>query len=84
MPCRPIDNDRVVVEAYPAVVARRFLDQTSYKNDDRSKQTPEQRSAREKLLSGLQSLELKKDYGFEVRMDDSWREEFIREPGRTL
>ena len=81
VPCRPTDDDRVVVEAYPAVVARRFLDRTSYKNDDRSKQTPEQRSAREKLLSGLQSPELKKDYGFEVRMDDSWKEEFIREPG---
>ena len=81
VPCRPNGDDRVVVEAYPAVVARRFLGRTSYKNDDRRKQTREQRSAREKLLVGLQSPELVKQYGFIVGMGDSWKEEFIREPG---
>jgi hypothetical protein len=69
------------VEAYPAVVARRFLGHTSYKNDDRSKQTAEQRNVRKKLLSGLESSTLKADYGFTMELDKSWRERFIEEPG---
>ncbi len=81
VPCRPNGDARVAVEAYPAVVARRFLGRTSYKNDDRSKQTAEQRTAREKLLAGLRSPELTKEYGFVVRMGNSWEEEFVREPG---
>lgn len=81
VPCRQNDDDRTVVEAYPAVVARRFLGRTSYKNDDRSKQTPEQRSARERLLAGLQSPRLAEEYGFVVEMSDFWRERFVREPG---
>ena len=32
-PCRPTGDDRVAVEAYPAVVARRFLGRASYKRD---------------------------------------------------
>ncbi|MGB3681211.1 MAG: DUF429 domain-containing protein [Rubrobacteraceae bacterium] len=81
VPCHPNGDDRVAVEAYPAVVARRFLGRTSYKNDDRRKQTPEQQSARERLLAKLQSPELEREYGFTVRVDDSWKERFIEEPG---
>lgn len=81
VPCHPNGDDRVAVEAYPAVVARRFLGRTSYKNDDRRKQTPEQQSARKRLLAGLQSPELEREYGFTVRVDDSWKERFIEEPG---
>ena len=82
VPCRPNGDNRVVVEAYPAVVARRFLGRTSYKNDDRRKQTREQRSAREKLLVGLQSPELVKQYGFIVGMGDSWKRRVHSRAGR--
>lgn len=81
VPCRPSGDSRVAVEAYPAVVARRFLGRTSYKNDDRRKQTPEQQGAREKLVAGLESEELEKEYGFSVEMGEVWRERFVREPG---
>lgn len=81
VPCRPKNEDRVAVEAYPAVVARNFLGRTSYKNDDRSKQTSGQRSARERLIAGLQSPELESEYGFIVGMDSTWQERFVREPG---
>lgn len=80
VPCRPNTDARVAIEAYPAVVARRFLGRTPYKNDDRRKQTPEQREARRNLISGLESEILKKEYGFTVEMDDSWRDRFIQEP----
>ena len=80
VPCRPNADDRVAVEAYPAVVARRFLERTPYKNDDRKKQTSEQREARRRLVSGLESEALEKEYGLTVAMDDSWRARFVREP----
>ena len=82
-PCYPIAtgaDGRVAVEAYPAVVARRFLDRRSYKSDERRKQTPTRRAAREELVEGLGSEVLEEAYGFIVEMDDAWREELARDP----
>jgi hypothetical protein len=79
-PCRPNGNPRVAVEAYPAVVARRFLARTSYKNDERRKQTTVQLAAREKLVAGLESDTLREAYGFVVEMEGYWREELTRDP----
>ncbi len=78
-PCRPTVDQRVAVEAYPAVVARRFLGRAAYKRDG-VPDTPERRSARETLVSGLASELLREAYGFAVEMDGSWREEFIEDP----
>ena len=79
-PCRPTGSGRVAVEAYPAVVARRFLDKRSYKSDERRKQTSTQRAAREELVAGLGSATLEEAYGFVVEIDGPWRERFVREP----
>jgi hypothetical protein len=78
-PCRRNGDDRVAVEAYPAVVARRFLGRMAYKRDG-VPDTPERKSARETLLAGLESAALREVYGFGVEMDGSWREEFTRDP----
>ncbi len=78
-PCRRNGDARVAVEAYPAVVARRFLGRTAYKRDA-VPDTPERRSARETLLAGLESGTLQQTYGFAVEMDDRWREEFVADP----
>jgi hypothetical protein len=79
-PCRPTESGRVAVEAYPAVVARRFLGKRSYKSDERRKQTSTQRTAREELVTGLGSAALEEAYGFVAEIDGSWRERFVREP----
>ncbi len=79
-PCRPTGSGRVAVEAYPAVVARRFLGRRSYKSDERKKQTLVQRAAREELITGLGSTTLREAYGFVVEMDGAWREEHARDP----
>jgi hypothetical protein len=79
-PCRRTQDTRVAVEAYPAVVARRFLGRESYKNDERRKQTTAHRAARERLVAGLESEALKEAYGFTVTMEASWREELVRDP----
>ena len=78
-PCRRNGDPRVAVEAYPAVVARRFLGRAAYKRDG-VPDTPERRSAREMLLSGLGSAVLRKVYGFAVEIDARLREEFARDP----
>jgi hypothetical protein len=78
-PCRRNGDGRVAVEAYPAVVARRFLGRAAYKRDG-VPDTPERRSAREKLLAGLESATLREVYGFTVEMNGSWRDEFARDP----
>ena len=78
-PCRRNGDGRVAVEAYPAVVARRFLERTAYKRDG-VPDTPERRSARETLLRGLESAVLGDVYGFAVEMAARWREEFLSDP----
>jgi len=78
-PCRRNGDARVVVEASPAVVARRFLGRTAYKRDA-VPDAPERRSAREKLLAGLESGVLRQTYGFSVEMDSAWKEEFVVDP----
>jgi hypothetical protein len=70
----------VAVEAYPAVVARRFLGKRSYKSDERKKQRAVQRTAREELVEGLGSAVLEEVYGFVMEMDDAWREDLVRDP----
>jgi hypothetical protein len=78
-PCRRNGDTRVAVEAYPAVVARRFLGRTAYKRDA-VPDTPERRSARETLVTGLASTTLKEIYGFTVEMNDHWKEAFDVDP----
>lgn len=78
-PCRRNGDERVAVEAYPAVVARRFLGRTAYKRDG-VPDTPERRFARETLLAGLESAVLREVYGFAVEMDARWRDEFVQDP----
>ncbi len=79
-PCRPNGDGRVAVEAYPAVVARRFLGRKPYKRDG-VPDTPERRAARERLVLGLDSRALREAYGFAVEIDRRWRERFVEEPG---
>lgn len=48
------DVRRVALEAYPGLLAREVLGNTSYKSDDTAKQTPERLLARRELLSALE------------------------------
>ena len=79
-PCRPNGCERVAVESYPAVVARRFLRRRSYKSDERKKQTDVHEGAREEIIAGLESETLDRAYGFRVEVDASWRERLIEDP----
>lgn len=77
IPCRPLNKDRYVVEAYPALVARRYIDKTKYKSDDRRHQTPVRADARRKLLDALQGPRLEEDFGLSLDLPDGLTGEFL-------
>jgi len=68
LPNHPTDSNRLVVEAYPALVARKLIRSQSYKNDEKSKQTMSQRDARIKIINDLRSDKLKEIYNFGIRV----------------
>jgi hypothetical protein len=45
---------RIALEAYPGLLARELIGSTSYKSDDKTKQTPERLIARKQLLQALE------------------------------
>jgi hypothetical protein len=64
------DPHRIVVEAYPGVLARRFIGRRSYKNDSRKKQTANHDKARRDLLRALRD-KAPRQYGFNIDVQDS-------------
>lgn len=65
------DPRRVVVEAYPGVLARQIIDRRSYKQDTKKKQTMAQREARFDLLKRLREGALYERYGIEIEASDT-------------
>ena len=61
------DPRRVVVEAYPGVLARALIGQRSYKQDTKAKQTGNQAAARRELVDKLNDGAAKPLYGLDVR-----------------
>ncbi len=47
-------STRTALEAYPGLLARELIGHTSYKSDDKTKQTPERLIARKQLLQALE------------------------------
>ena len=77
IPCRPLNRDRYVVEAYPALVARRYIGREKYKSDDRRHQTPEREHARRELLKILEGPSLAEDFGFGLDLPEGLTGEFV-------
>ena len=61
------DPKRIVVEAYPGVLARQLIGNRTYKQDTRKEQTSEQRTARLDLLDGIVNGRLRNRYGLRVK-----------------
>src|SRR5947199_6238453 len=53
LPCRPTSDSRIVVEGYPALVARGWIGKRSYKSDELSKQTADKLVARKDIMYKL-------------------------------
>ncbi len=54
---RPMNDDRIIVEAYPGVLARQLIDRRSYKHDTRRRQTADQLAARQAILAALDMVD---------------------------
>jgi hypothetical protein len=69
VPMRPTADSRTVVEAYPALLARRVIGRTGYKGDGARHRTPERRLARKRILAGLSDPAAIGAYGLRVDLD---------------
>ena len=78
LPCHPQDDPRIVVEAYPGLVARSWNKSGSYKTDSKGKQNLKRQAARAAIVDGLCSTEARAHYGFSIRFD-AWADEFIQD-----
>ena len=68
LPCRPNRDERVVLEAYPALVARRLIDRRPYKGTSTDELSDLRLDARRDLLDGLMSQRLEGEFGFPLRL----------------
>lgn len=82
-PLRMNESNRVIVEAYPALLAKR-LTQFSYKTDERRNQTPLQHQAREEMISRLMGQALLDEFGFHIDVT-AWTQVLLEDAsGDTL
>jgi hypothetical protein len=70
-PCLLRDDPRVVLEAYPALVSRRWIGSRRYKTDTVKQQSAAMQSAREEILSHLLSEEADAHFGFGIHISRS-------------
>ena len=64
------DPNRIVVEAYPGVVARNLIGRRSYKNDAKHKQTGDQHEARRAIFKALKA-QSQQYFGFAIEASNS-------------
>ena len=79
LPCRQAGDSSIVVEGYPALVARRLIGRRSYKSDERAKQTSEKEAARREIVCGLRSNSLEECYGIRVELPAEMAEMLVED-----
>jgi len=70
------DPRRIALEAYPGLVAR-AVTRASYKSDERAKQTPERRAARERIVQSLEDGT--HALGIRIKLKKALRRELIED-----
>ncbi len=79
VPLRPTADSRVIVEAYPALVARRWTAGQGYKSDAKKKRSEAKTAARRAIIAGLQSHALAESYDFSLELPEDLAERMILE-----
>jgi hypothetical protein len=77
-PCRPNNDQRILVEAYPALVVRRWSKGQSYKSDEKRKQNAARQAVREEIISGL-CTNARNTYGLDVQIPDNWADKCVQD-----
>ena len=76
------DPQRVALEAYPGLLARSVLGSTSYKSDDRARQTPDRLIARKTLVHALENGQapLLQAAGLRLKLTHAQRDNLADDP----
>jgi len=74
------DPNRIVVEAYPKILACKFGDGNSYKSDNKKKQTEEQYRVRRGILRNVIDGGCLADYGVQVEGLEPLEDELVVDP----
>ncbi|KCZ72002.1 Protein of unknown function (DUF429) [Candidatus Methanoperedens nitroreducens] len=69
LPCHKNGSRKIVVEAYPKLVAKKLISKPQYKNDTNKKQTS-QFDARREIMKKLKSDIIRFHYGFNVELKE--------------
>ena len=77
IPCRPMQDSRIVVETYPALFARCHAGK--YKSDSAAGKTPALLEERKHLVRVLKSSSVAKEYGFKTSIDKHVIKEMIHD-----
>ena len=84
VPCAQNEESRVVVEAYPALVAEALAKTRSYKGKINSSKASAQRRARVNIVDRLAKTPCASVYGLVVCLEQTGREQLIEEPEADL
>lgn len=80
LPCHKNGSQRIVVEAYPKLVAKKLIIKPQYKNDTKKKQTSQLRDTRQEIVKKLKSDCIKSFYGFDVAFKEDFAAKMIHDP----
>ncbi len=78
--CNTVRDDRIALEVYPGLVARRWIGRRSYKSDTRSKQATEQMDARCEIVAGLRRSSIRDVYGVVIDLTEGQASELVQDP----
>ena len=78
-PLRPTNDNRTVIEVYPAFFIRRYIGRMPYKSDSRAKQTQEKQAARIELIQALQAKAFRHEYQFNIALSSEFRDLLIED-----
>lgn len=80
LPCHKNGSKKIVVEAYPKLVAKKLILKPQYKNDTKKKQTPQLREMRQEIVKKLKSGFIRQYYGFDVALNEYFEAKMIDDP----
>ncbi|MFH0904605.1 MAG: DUF429 domain-containing protein, partial [Methanobacteriota archaeon] len=80
LPCHKNGSKRIVVEAYPKLVAKKLILKPKYKNDTKKKQNSELRDARQEIVKKLKSGCIRPYYGFDLILKEDSATKIIDDP----
>ncbi len=84
VPGAPNEDDRIIVEAYPALVAEALAGTRSYKGGRNATQRSERLCERKKIVEALSTEKCSKDYRLTVNLDRIELDRLIDDPSADL